>query len=72
MIVKARKVCNACRAVVAEKTRFCYHTKKEYVTIRTDSPTTYVNYENATTPGKIHYCRECWDKIVHVIEVEAF
>jgi hypothetical protein len=72
MMVRARKICNACHDIVAEKLCLRYHTKKEYVTLRTDAPSTYVNYEDATTPGKIHYCRECWDKIVAKIEVQDY
>ena len=63
MILNASKICNACRDVIAEKL-IRWHTKKKYVTLRTDAPSTYVNYEDATTRGKIHYCEDCWDKIV--------
>lgn len=72
MTINARRICNACHDIVAEKRCILYHTKKEYVTIRTDAPSTYVNYEDATTPGRLHICRSCWNKIVAKIEVQDF
>ena len=70
MIVNAHKICNACRDTVAVKNCLFYVTKKNYVTIRGDDITSYVNMEDNTTPYKLHYCRECWDRIVQKIEVD--
>lgn len=72
MTLNARRVCNACYTVVAEKLCLRYHTKEKYVTLRTDAPSTYANWEDATTSGKIHYCMACWDKIVKkALDVEV-
>ena len=68
MIVSKSKVCNSCKYTVAVKS-LLWHTVKDYVTIRSDDVPTYVNMEDNTTPGKLHYCRDCWNKITKNIEV---
>lgn len=70
MIVNAHKICDKCKAVVAIRYLILFHTKKDYITVRGDDITTYVNYEDHTTPYKLHYCRTCWDGFVGKIEVE--
>ena len=62
MTVSASRYCDGCDARVATKSIF-WHTVKDYVTIRGDDVPTYVNYEDATTPVKLHYCRRCWNII---------
>ena len=40
---------------VAIKHGLLWHTVKDYVTVRGDRVPTYVNYEDATTPVRLHY-----------------
>ena len=61
MKMRAQKMCDSCSAVVAVKNLIRYNTVKDYVTIRGDDVTSYVNFEDNTTPYRLHYCRECWD-----------
>ena len=63
------KICNKCKDIVAIEHCIRFNTVKDYITIRGDGVTTYVNMEDSTTPYRLHYCRECWDKIVDMIEV---
>lgn len=57
----AYKSCNNCQKIVAVKHCIRYNTIIDYVTVRGDAITTYVNMEDNTTPYTLHYCRECWD-----------
>ena len=57
----AKKMCDCCKDVVAIKYFIRYNTVKNYVTIRGDDVTTYVNECDCTTPYELHYCRECWE-----------
>ena len=76
MISLASKYCDGCRERVATKRWLLWHTVKDYVTIRGDDVPTYVNYEDATTPVRLHYCRTCWNTITKQLpfksEVEPF
>ena len=58
----ATKTCDNCHRVVARKATFLYHTVEDYITVRGDGVTTYVNMEDSTTPYELHYCRGCWDR----------
>ena len=62
MINPSTKTCNHCSTVVAVRNCICFHTVKDYVTVKGSDVTTYVNMEDNDTPYKMHYCRECWDK----------
>lgn len=62
MKIRAQKTCDSCGNVVAVKNIILYRTVEDYVTIRGDDVTTYVNFEDNTTPYRLHYCRECWDR----------
>ena len=57
----AHKTCNNCHRIVAVKHCIRYNTVEDYVTVRGDDITTYVNMEDNTTPYRLHYCRTCWD-----------
>ncbi len=76
MIVHATKYCDGCSEKVATKYCLLWHTDKNYVTIKGDDVTTYANYEDATTPYRLHYCIDCWKAIIKNIpfksEVEPF
>lgn len=72
MKINARKICNRCGRVVAEKSGFFFHTKEKYITVRVDDITSYVNYEDNTTANKFHYCHDCWESFVGAIEIEGF
>ena len=63
MIVHKSKYCDGCHDRVAVKYCILWNTVKDYVTIRGDDVPTYANYEDATTPVKLHYCRTCWNTI---------
>ena len=60
MINPSTKTCNHCGDIVATKNFIRYYTLKNYITVRGDDITTYVNMEDNTTPYRLHYCRECW------------
>lgn len=68
MIQPGTKICDRCQDVVAVRNRILFHTVKNYVTIRGDDVTTYVNMEDRTTPYKLHYCRCCWNKLWEKVE----
>lgn len=70
MIKYAGKYCDCCERQIAVKNFIRWNTVYDYVTIRGDDVTTYVNYEDNTTPVKLHYCRYCWNKIVKSISEE--
>jgi hypothetical protein len=76
MVVLTSKHCDGCLEKVATKNWFLWHTVKNYITIRGDEVPTYVNYEDPTTPVRLHYCKDCWNTIVKQLpfksEVEAF
>lgn len=72
MKMRAQKICNSCSDVVAVKHCILYHTVKNYVTVRGDDVTTYVNMEDNTTPYKLHYCGTCWGKIASRIAFQEF
>ena len=76
MVVNKSKYCDGCCERVAVKYFILWNTVKDYVTIRGDDVPTYVNYEDPTTPVRLHYCRTCWNTITKQIpfrsEVEPF
>ena len=76
MIVEKGKYCNGCRERVAVKPCILWNTVKPFVTLRADDVPTYVNYEDATTPMKLHYCCDCWKAITKELpfksEVQPF
>lgn len=61
MKIKATKRCDGCGAKVATKHGLFWHTNKWYVTIKGNDITSYVNYEDPTTPFDLHYCFDCWN-----------
>lgn len=62
MKVSASKYCDGCKDRVATKSIF-WHTVKDYITVRGDQVPTYANYEDPTTPVRLHYCWPCWNAI---------
>ncbi|MBR3600243.1 MAG: hypothetical protein IKL53_10260 [Lachnospiraceae bacterium] len=64
------RYCDCCERLVAVKYFIRWTTVYNYVTIRGDEVTTYVNYEDNTTPVKFYYCKDCWNKIVKAISNE--
>ena len=71
MIVNKSRYCDGCRDRVAVKHFIRWHTVKDFVTIRSDAVPTYVNEEDATTPGKLHYCETCWNTITEKLPFES-
>jgi hypothetical protein len=71
MIITKSKYCDGCLERVATKGCLLWHTVLDYVTIRGDDVPTYVNYEDRTTPVRLHYCRKCWDTITAKLPFES-
>ena len=71
MIINKSKHCNGCMDRVALKQFILWHTVKGYVTIRGDRVPGYANYEDNTTPVKVHYCTDCWKVITENLPFES-
>lgn len=71
MIINKSKYCNGCQERIAVKGCILWRTVKDYVTIRGDDVPTYVNYEDTTTPVRLHYCRDCWSIITKELPFES-
>jgi hypothetical protein len=71
MIINKSKYCNGCYNRVATKHFILWYTVKDFVTILGDQVPTYINYEAATTPVRIHYCMDCWNTITKKLPFES-
>ena len=63
MKIPSEKICDLCKKTIAIKSGLLYHTKRSFVTIRTDDPGRYVNVLEHTTKGKMHFCYPCFLEI---------
>lgn len=69
MITRPQKICDGCKKAVAVKyTR--WNTVEDYITVRADDVPGYACYEASTISSELHYCRNCWNKIVNNIAIE--